>query len=199
MVVARSRRPSRVHRAVLSQLALLDELRRTGLAGRGTGVLAQLAGRPRDDAPPVQLTELLDRFAHQRVPAQQHHQRRSRGFYNPQQPDCPRTGSAHGTDTRNDRRGLRRQSEHDQQPARRQSRVRPVGPRRTGRQMALGHLQLLGSHCRSAPLHARRAIVRLGQSPSPGNHRCAWRFVQCSVLQAVLPRWRDEHPRMGTL
>ena len=32
-----------------------------------------------------------------------------------------------------------------------------------------------------------------------GNHRCTWRFVQRSILQAVLPRGRDEHPGLGSL
>ena len=94
VVVARSRRAPRLHRAVLPQLALLAELRGTRLAGGRTGLLAELAGRPRDAPPPGQLAELLGCLAHQRVPAQQHQQRRSRGLLNPQQPDCPRTGSA---------------------------------------------------------------------------------------------------------
>ena len=81
-----------------------------------------------------------------------------------------------GRDARHDgRRRLRHQSEHDQQPARRQSRLRAHRPRRTGRQVAVGHLQLLGSHWRGAPLHAGRAVVRLGQPPPPGHDRRARR------------------------
>ena len=69
MVVARSWCAARLHRALFSDRSLLAELRGPRLAGGRTGLLVEIAGRPRLDPSSGELAELLDGVADQRVSA----------------------------------------------------------------------------------------------------------------------------------
>ena len=103
--------------------------------------------------------ELLDRVAHQRVPAQrQSRRRRWHDFVVRDELIAlgldPGSGERAGTLSAP---RVRHRPQHDQQPARRAPRIRPQRPRRTGGPLAVGFLQLLVGHGRGPPLPAGRA------------------------------------------